>query len=114
MNQKLKTFGFVVFIVLILSGLVSASDYTYDSEIDPGEFQNWNIIKKVRTGLTEGMAVLENPDRTAKIKAVIVSMRGRFLITYEYMIGDKKYKYEYDFDTKHFGLVSGETLGEKI
>ncbi len=106
----------VVMSVIILSFSIahSQTDYTYDSIIDPAEFQDWDIVKKTRTGINEGMAVLKNPDKTAAINAVIVLMRNRWLMSYTYILDGKQYKYEYDFDTKHFGLVLMKTVGRRL
>lgn len=90
--------------ILFMSGIAMAA-YTFDSEIDPAEFRKWTIIKKVRTGLNQGQATLENPDRNARIKVVIMTMSNHWLMAYEYVIDGKKFKYERNFDTEHFGLV---------
>jgi len=103
MKTLVKIF-LVLSIVLGVSG-VALADYTFDGELDPGELPNWIVVMKVQTGPNEGEAVLKSRDPDAKINHVIVRMRGGYLITYEYMIDGKKYKYEYDFETKHFGLV---------
>lgn len=103
MKTLVKIF-LVLSIVLGVSGIVLA-DYTFDGEFDPGVLPSWAVVMKVQTGPNEGMAGLKNPDQDAKINHVIVTMRGGYLITYEYMIDGKTYKYEYDFETEHFGLV---------
>ena len=108
--------GLVVTFIIIFSfsAAHSQTNYTYDSIIDPAKFQNWKELTRVRTGLNEGMVSFENPDKNAVIKVVILLMRNHWLITYEYIIDGVKYKYEYDFDAKHFGLVSEETSGQKV
>ena len=54
--------------VLCVSGIALALNYTFDSQINPKEFQSWTVIEKHQTGPGQGTAVLENPDPNAKIK----------------------------------------------
>ncbi len=112
--RKTLLLGLAVILMIALSfSTAHTKNYTYDSIIDPAEFYNWTEINRVQTGMHEGMVAFENPDKNATIRAVILFIRSKWLITYEYIIDDVKYKYEYNFDTKHFGLISKETLGTK-
>lgn len=54
--------------VLCVSGIALALNQTFDSQINPKEFQSWTVIEKHQTGPGQGTAVLENPDSNAKIK----------------------------------------------
>lgn len=91
--------------VLCVSGFALASNYTFESEINPKEFQSWTVIEKHQTGPGQGTAVLENPDPNAKIKKVAVEILGSGLLAYSYIIDGKTYKYRFNFETGNFDKV---------
>jgi len=109
--KSLMTVFVVVSMVLCFS--LTAFAWTFDSEINPREFLNWERVSAVQTGPRSGTVTLRNPDPDAKIKEASISIWEDNLISYWYVINDKTYKYKYNDVTKNYDLVVPETAIEK-
>jgi len=96
----------VLSIVLCVSGIAMA--YTYDSEVDPKVFVNWEIIGSIQTSSYGGFVILRNPDTDAKIKEVVIEVFRNTVMSYEYAIGKKVYKYKLNMETNNYDIVTEE------
>ena len=102
-----------VVVSMVLCFSLTAFAWTFDSEIDPREFLNWERTNTTQTSPYGGIVTLRNPDHNAKIKEAMVSIWKNNLISYWYIIDGKTYKYEFNDVTKNYDLVVPETATEK-
>jgi len=109
MKHLIKSLMVVFVVVSMVLCFVGASfAYTYDSEINPEEFIKWEVIDKVRTSPFGGIATLKNPDPNARIKEAQIEIFNKGLISYEYVIDGKTYKYKFNNETENYDLVIPE------
>jgi len=90
-------------IVLCFAGTSFA--YTFDSEIDPIEFSSWEVTGRLQTNPLGGIVIVKNPDPNARIKEATLEIRNDGIISYEYDINGKTYKYEFNTETENYDLV---------
>jgi hypothetical protein len=95
-----------LFIVLCVGGIAMA--YTFDSEIDPKVFVGWEVTGSVQTSDYGGFIMLKNPDPNAKIKEAVIEILKCNVISYEYSIDGKVYKYKFNSETYNYDLVVPE------
>ena len=102
MNKPIRAFIMILMIVCFTS---TAFAYTYDSEIDPVEFSNWTELKVDK--INDVMIVeLENQKANAKIKKATVKVDSQnYIISYEYVVDGKIYKYELNRESHNYDLV---------
>jgi len=93
-------------IVFCIGGIAMA--YTFDSEVDPKTFVEWEVIGTTQTSQYGGFVVLKNPDIDAKIKEVVIEVFNNTVMSYEYAIEGKVYKYELNMETDNYDLVVPE------
>ena len=79
--------------------------YTFDSEIDPKIFVNWERVGSVQTSPCGGYVLLKNPNQDDKIKEAIIEIFKNGIVAYEYSIEGKTYKYIFNKETKNYDLV---------
>ena len=93
-------------IVLCIGGIAMA--YTFDSEIDPKVFVEWEVIGSMQTSPYGGFVTLKNPNPDAKIKEAFIEVFNGSIVSYEYSIDGKIYKYQFNMETKNYDLVVPE------
>jgi len=93
----------MVSVVLCFAGTSFA--YTFDSEIDPIEFSGWEVTGKLQTNPLGGIVIVKNPDPNARIKEATLEIQRNGIMSYEYDIDGKTYKYEFNTKTENYGLV---------
>lgn len=96
----------VLSIVLSISGIAMA--YTFDSEIDPKVFAGWEVIGSIQTSQFGGFITLKNPSPDAKIKEAVLEICNGGILSYEYAIEGKIYKYKFNMETHNYDLVVPE------
>lgn len=96
----------VLSIVLCIGGIAMA--YTFDSELDPKVFVGWEVIGSVQTSPHGGFITLKNPDPNDKIKEAVIEVFNSGIVSYEYAIEGKIYKYRFNMDTRNYDLVVPE------
>jgi len=96
----------VLSVVLCVSGIAMA--YTFDSEIDPKVFIEWEVIGKVQTSSYGGLITLKNPNPDAKIKEAVIEVFNNSIMSYEYAIEGKIYKYQFNMETSNYDMVTEE------
>ena len=109
MNSLIKTIMkvfLVLSVVLCVTGIAMA--YTYDSEIDPAVFVGWEVIGSMQTSSYGGFVMLKNPAPDAKIKEARLEVLKCNIISYEYSIDGKVYKYQLNTETWNYDLVVPE------
>jgi len=106
MKHLIKSLMVIFVAVSMVLCFVGASfAYTYDSEINPGEFVEWEKIGSVQTSPFGGVITLKNPDPNARIKEVNLDIFGEQVVSYWYDIDGKIYKYEFNNETENYDLV---------
>lgn len=97
----------VIFVVIsaILCFIGTSFAYTFESEIDPIEFSSWKVIGKLQTNPLGGIAIVRNPDPNARIKEATLEIRNDGIISYQYDIDGKAYRYEFNTETDNYDLV---------
>ena len=102
--KNLMTVFVAVSMVLCFVGTSFA--YTYDSELNPEEFSTgWITIEKTWTSPFGGIARVKNPDPNARIKEAQIEILNQGLISYEYVIDGKTYKYKFNYETENYDLI---------
>jgi len=95
-------------IVFCISGIAMA--YTFDSEVDPKTFVEWEVIGMTQTSQYGGFVVLKNPDIDAKIKEVVIEVFNNTVMSYEYAIEGKVYKYELNMETDNYDVIEPKSI----
>ena len=94
--------------------VITESKYTYDGDLDPHVFMEWEIIDSRYFG--EGIVGmwLTNPDKTADIPMVdavllVSSDEDVVVIAYRYIKYNIEYVIMLDYETKHYELREMES-----
>ena len=91
--------------------------YTYDGELDPGDFPNWELLTVGQDRMGYYHIWLINPDENADIQAVetlnILTDEPRYIIiAYKYYKNNVLYVFNLDFDRLHYDQVEPELGSE--
>ena len=101
--KSLMTIFVVISMVLCFTGTALA--FTFDSELNPEEFYNWERVEFFRTSPYGGVVMLKNPDPNARIKVGSLNIYGGEVLSYSYVIDGKTYTYEFNNETNNYDLI---------
>jgi len=92
----------VVAFVLLLAG--SVFGYTYEGELDPGEFRDWPIINQKMVSSLTIKVLIQNPDPQAEVQKVeiYVFTSTNKIMAYRYFKDNEVYLYKLDIDIDRY------------
>ena len=100
---------------MIILLFVCIIGWTYESHINPDQFDNWKIVKFTIKSPVIVEIILDNPNQSSNIKRVTVFIdRERDLLGYNYVMNDIKYYYFFDNETECYKLIKQELVGDDI
>jgi len=112
MEDKMKRLLVILLAILLIGCLeerpqiIAEVEYTYDSEIDPIVFMEWEMADKQFIPPSIIFITMINPDKEAEIKEVVTMHvtdgDGLILMGYSYLKGDEEFIFVLDWENNHY------------
>lgn len=79
-----------------------APAFTWEGELNPDEFDKWEVINVMPSGLGQVIVIIQNPDDNSNIQKVSIFLYFEILRGYRYFKDGQPYSYIFDSENAKY------------